>query len=174
MKSYDAHIAPQIASLCLDPPRLPRPTYTSVHRRGLAYERKAQEELLRRYGKQYIPEVWFTYRLADDNRARFCQCDGLLIDAFLGKLVIVEIKLQHTQQAVGQLRNLYLPVVAKAFDMGARTAPAWKIATCEMVNWFDCATRTSQPVKLRSEIDLSQPGEFAVHIWSPSRKFKYH
>lgn len=163
LNKYAEAVEPEWVELAGDPPSFPRPSITAATLRGRKYERAAQEELLRRYGPEYIPEPWFRYGL--EGRAKWCQMDGLLVDLKAGRLTIAEIKLQHTQKALAQMWNLYMPVLQKLL-------PGWDIATCEVVKWFDCAVQTAVPVVLKSEVHAARPGEFAVHIFNPKHRVK--
>lgn len=174
-KTFSYHrVQPVYAEVCFDPPQFPKPVYTAAELRGVRYERAAQEELTRRYGSQYLPNLWFKYQLAD-GRDRYCQIDGLLIDLTAGRLTIVECKIMHCRRAYDQLVNLYEPVVETAFNKywDDSTSCRWKIALCEVVKWFDCSVSFPVQPKLRSQVDLARPGEFAIHIYNPKHHFKY-
>jgi hypothetical protein len=80
----------------------------------------------------------------------------------IGKIIVVEMKLQHTAEAWWQLRYLYLPVLTKAFPPSL-----WKFAVCEVTKWYDPATVFPERVKLKAEVLDTAPDEFGVHIWKP-------
>jgi hypothetical protein len=109
------------------------------------------------YGLAYIPSLWFSY--FDGETVRYCQPDGLLLFERTKTLLIVEVKYSHTPDAFWQLEHLYVPVL-RAF-MGDSH---WKIATCEVVKWFDPSTRFPVRPVLRESFEDIKPGEFAVHI----------
>ena len=67
-------------------------------RAGQAYERRASAWLSREFGM--IPQVEFE----QDNYGRFTP-DGLIFSSDYGKLVVVEIKTQHSRLGEQQLRN---------------------------------------------------------------------
>lgn len=115
------------------------------------------ERLYEQYGLNYIPSVWFTY--FDGEGVRHCQPDGLLLFPDEMQLVIVEVKYSHTPEAYWQLEHLYVPVL-RAFmrDSG------WRIATCEVVKWYDPSTRFPVRPVLRDSLEGVKVGEFAVHI----------
>lgn len=126
--------------------------------RGIEYEAKAQQYLVHEYGKAYQQGPWFSYT-DDEEKLKFCQPDGLLLSPHKNLITIIEIKLNHTMDAWFQLRELYLPVVAKLF-------PTWEIATCEVVRWFNGDMSGPVPLQLIRYVDLARPNQFAVHIWN--------
>jgi hypothetical protein len=160
---YTERVEPEWARLDLSPPSFRRTATTEAMLRGRRYERAAQAELLRRYGPEYVPEMWFQY--SHKGKMKWCQLDGLLINLQAVRLTIVEIKLQFTPLALRQMCYLYVPVIRKVF-------PGWAVHTCAMVKWFDCAVRTEGPVKLRKEVHETRPEEVGVHVWNPKHKFK--
>jgi len=115
------------------------------------------ERLSNQYGLSYIPSQWFSF--FDGERVRYCQPDALLLFERLSLLLIVEVKYSHTPDAFWQLEHLYVPVL-RAF-MGVSH---WKIATCEIVKWFDPSTRFPVRPVLRETLEDIKVGEFAVHI----------
>lgn len=126
---------------------------------GIRYERKVHEEFLKRY-PGYLPSQWFSYADAEGDD-KWCQTDGLIIDPWRGRMVIVECKLQHTADAEKQLFRIYLPVLRALF------AGTYELACCEVVSWFDCATLTARRPKLCEEPLNAERGSFNVHIWRP-------
>lgn len=96
---------------------------------GLRYEKKVQDEFLRRYPDHYIPSPWF--RFYDAYGQRWCQPDGLLLDIRAGLLTIVEVKHHHTGEAWWKLQKLYLPVVRQVFG------PDWKYTCLEVVRYYE-------------------------------------
>jgi len=131
---------------------------------GLRYEGKAQNYLSERLGQGYLRSPWLRFMERGADRPRWCQPDGLYIDFELGKLVIVEVKLQHTLDAWWQLEHLYIPVIRRAFAQGI-----WTIATCEVVKWYDPAVAYPVAPTLRENIVEAAPNDFSVHIWKPGR-----
>ena len=126
---------------------------------GIKYERLVQAWLVQTFGPEYIASPWLRFRLRDKAQLQWCQPDGLLIDTRAGQITIVEVKYQHCPDAWYQMNMLYAPVLAQLFP-----APDWRLATCEVVKWFDCAISTPQPPKLRDSVAKTRPGEFAVFI----------
>lgn len=123
----------------------------------MRYERKVHERLQNEYGLAYIAGMWFDFY--DGESVRHCQPDGLLLFPDDRLLVICEIKYRHTPEAFWQLEHLYVPVL-RAFmrDSG------WRIATCEIVKWFDPITQFPVRPVMREKLEDIRPGEFAVHI----------
>lgn len=126
---------------------------------GIKYERRVQEWLGQELGPEYLASPWIRFRLKGEGRLQWCQPDGLHIDAQRGQITIVEVKYQHCADAWYQMNLLYAPVLATLFP-----APNWRLATCEVVKWFDCAVSTPVQPKLRDDPRKARPGEFAVFI----------
>jgi len=129
---------------------------------GLRYEARAKEYLEGLFPEAFVPGPWFQFKCLGESKVRFCQPDGLLILPQEGKLVVVEIKLQHTSDAWWQLKWLYLPVLAAVFP-----PDLWAHAPLELVKWYDCATAFPEPVRLRESPLGAEAGQFSVHIWAP-------
>lgn len=130
--------------------------------RGVAYERKAQKELQRRWGDFYLPSPWIVW--ADHSgQPSWAQPDGLLFDFRRGRITIIEIKLRHTTESYWQLRYLYLPLVEKIFPPQAH----WKIFTLEMCRWYDSKVIYPGHHRLCPEPSHLQLHEVGVLIWRP-------
>jgi len=134
--------------------------YKGSRRKGVIYESRAHQYLEAMYGKAYVRAPWFQYQEARESRVRYCQPDGLLFDAKLRRIVIVEIKLRHTEKAWWQLRHKYSPIIAYVF-------PWIEIAYCELVQWFDMAIPFPEMVELRPAVRMARPDEIQVTIWKP-------
>lgn len=132
-------------------------------RRGINYEKKVQEILRNRYGERYLPNPWILFSEGDAFKPRYCQPDGLLFDFYRGKITIVEVKYNHCELAWWQLHKLYLPVVSKLFG------PYWEYPCCEVVKWFDPATKIPEAIQMQKDIEFTQPGQWGVNILNPSR-----
>jgi hypothetical protein len=124
------------------------------------YEAAVHQYLLSIYGGAYIPAPWFVYQEVGETRVRFCQPDGLLFDAALRRLVIVEVKLRHTEKAWWQLKKKYRPIVEFVY-------PWMDIAYCEVVQWFDVSIPFPEYVELRPAVRMAKPDEVQVTIWKP-------
>ena len=126
----------------------------------MKYEERAQQHLEALYGKAYVAAPWFQYQEVGETRVRYCQPDGLLFEPSLRRVVIVEIKLKHTEKAWWQLRQKYGPLIQHVF-------PWMEIAYCEVVQWFDLDIPFPELVELRPAVRMSQPDEIQVTIWKP-------
>ena len=131
--------------------------YTASQKRGMAYEKKVQAAFLEKYDHLYLPSPWFHYEEEGSGRKHYCQPDGLLFNPSRQRIVIVEIKLQHTRMAYQQLFNLYRPVVEHVFS-------PWNIGCCEITRWYDPAEPVPVPARLCRQPDDVNLGVFGVHI----------
>lgn len=129
---------------------------------GIIYENRVHEEFLKRY-EGYLPSPWFSF-LDDEGHIKWCQPDGLIIDPFEGKIVIVEAKYQHTADAHYQLFKIYLPVLRALFG------GIYKLACCEVVKWFDCAVLCPVNPVLCPEPANAREAAFNVYIWKPRKE----
>ena len=127
---------------------------------GLRYERKATEMLEQYFSWRFVPGPWVLFG-SESKGTRWCQPDGLLILPEEGRIVVVEIKHSHMALAWWQLFHLYIPVVKALFG------PAWAYSGCEVVKYYDAATKAPQAAKLRKRIERTEPDEFGVHIYNP-------
>lgn len=147
------------------------PNFAQAHRRakgakgaGIRYEERVQAQFKRTFGPLYIPSPWFQYRTKHSTRLwNYAQPDGILLDFVKGRVTIVEMKFSHTAEAYFQLVDKYLPLMQKFLG-----TELWTFATCEVVQWYDKAVSFPCEVRLRKEIQLTEPNEFGVHICRPS------
>jgi len=86
----------------------PKGGHTVVQRLGLAYEQKVQDVLREIYGDLFFCNVPILYE--DRRGVHRCIPDGVLRISSTS-IVIIEIKLRHTERAWWQLERLYLPVI---------------------------------------------------------------
>ena len=126
----------------------------------MKYEERVHQHLDALYGKLYVPAPWFQYQEQTESRVRYCQPDGLLFDIRLSRVVIVEVKLRHTDRAWWQLRRKYGPVLQYIY-------PWMEIAYCEVVQWFDVSIPFPEEVHLRPAVRMARPDEIQVTIWKP-------
>lgn len=146
------------------------PDYAIKHRAtqgrkglGLRYEGKVQKHLRREFGDLYIPSPWFKYRLrGEPNRWNFAQPDGIHINFKRGLITIYEMKYSHISDAYFQLVDKYLPLMKSFFG-----TTDWSYAMCEIVFWYDKSVAFPCDVRMRKDLELIQPNEFAVHICRP-------
>lgn len=126
----------------------------------MKYEARVHQHLSQLYGNAYVSSPWFQYQDSGETKVRYCQADGLLFDAELRRLIIVEVKLRHTAMAWWQLRHKYGPVLAHIY-------PWMEIAYCEVVQWFDVSIPFPEIIELRPAVRMAQPDEIQVTIWKP-------
>jgi hypothetical protein len=124
------------------------------------YEARVHEHLRALYGQAYVASPWFMYQDSTEQRVRYCQPDGLLFNEDLSRVVVVEIKLRHTDKAWWQLRHRYGPIIAEVF-------PWMEVAFCEVVQWFDVSIPFPEQVELRPAVRMARPDEIQVTIWKP-------
>lgn len=134
--------------------------FKGIRRKGVKYEERAHKYIKSIYGDAYIQSPWFQYQEKEEVRVRYCQPDGLLYDYKLRRVVIVEIKLRHTEKAWWQLRHKYGPIIHCVF-------PWIEIAYVEFVQWFDVGIPFPEAVNLRPAIRMAKPNEIQVTIWKP-------
>lgn len=143
------------------PPFLRQRRYTGRRAEGVRYERKVQAHLLDLFPDTYLASPWLHFKPAGQDKWRWCQPDGLLIDLENGILTVLEVKYSHTSDAWWQVRELYTPVLQKIFPLSL-----WAYQACEIVKWYDPATAFPEPIELASELDRSSR-KFKVHICRP-------
>ena len=142
------------------PPALRKRRYTGRRAEGVKYEKRVHEYMGDLYGDKYIANPWLKFFSAGQ-AWRWCQPDAILLDPFKGKLVIVEVKYQHTSDAWWQVKQLYFPVLSIIFP-----PQLWKYEFCEVVKWYDPDTSFPEPTVLAN--DIAMPHEaFKVHIYHP-------
>jgi hypothetical protein len=82
-----------------------------------------------------------------------------LLDPWRGRLVVIEVKLQHTYEAHDKLFQVYLPVFRAAFGT------LYDVIALEVVRWYDCAVPCGRKPNLCANPLLAKTREFNVHIW---------
>ncbi len=126
----------------------------------MKYEDRVRKELVERFHTYFLPSTWWKYgKVGDPERVYYAQIDGLVINDRKRLVTIIEVKHSHTADAYFQLENLYVPLMAKWLERSN-----YGIATCEVVKWYDPATRCPRPPVLRELITDVKPNEFAVHM----------
>lgn len=124
----------------------------------MRYERKCHTHFLQMY-PGYGASQWIKFCEQTGRVLRWAQPDGLLIDYRAGLITILEMKIRHTENAWWALRHLYEPLIGFLFG------PSWRVASCEVVRWFDPAVPWPEPYRRVAEPALLRPGELGVHIW---------
>lgn len=100
---------------------------TAAQKLGLAYETRVNDVLSQIYGIDYRHSASILFQ--DRRGTHRCIPDGLL--KIGSDLVIIEIKLRHTERAWWQLSRLYLPVLTQL------VRPGTKIFRAEICRSYD-------------------------------------
>ncbi|TFH47979.1 MAG: hypothetical protein E4H01_07220 [Lysobacterales bacterium] len=117
--------------------------------------------LAKRFPGFYVSGPWFEF--VDRTGGRWCQADGLIVWQELKHIRIVEIKYQHTERAWWQLKQLYDPVVRRAF-------PEYEVTLLEVVHWHDPAVAFPEAYDLVSDCGAHLTmNKIGTHIWNPNR-----
>lgn len=130
-----------------------------VRRLGQVYEYKWQEYAEQRFD-YYVPSPWLVFRSETKPYVQWCQPDGLLFLPEKLSIIIVEVKLRHTDVAFWQIEKLYEPVLRKCFE--GRT---WSFRRLEVVKWFDPAAYFPCDPQLVQDPELTPRKGMGVHIW---------
>lgn len=150
------------AHFCEKPPFIHYQRRSGRRAQGVRYERKVHEHFCKLFGEAYVASPWIKFKSDVDERWRWCQPDALYFDLAAGRIVILEVKYQHTSDAWWQLRQLYAPVLRSMFPYDL-----WRIQCCEVVKWFDPATAFPERVEMvPTPLDVK---DFGVHIWKAYR-----
>lgn len=154
-------------------------SFTKQQREGLRYEKKAIEYLnglLEKHNKarsdgdgsgKYSLHAsrWIMFKNTKSNESeiRFCQPDAFFIDEENKKIILFEIKLQHTQTAWAQIRLLYEPVLRFIF-------PGFQLAAIELCKWLDPHSSFPEQYFYTEDVFSAEEGKFGIHLFkSPSR-----
>ena len=130
---------------------------------GIKYEEKVQKLLLQEFKGKYAPSPWFKYFDAGDEKLKYCQLDGVYVDVKRNLIVLVEMKLRHTQAAWWQLQRKYLPVLRHVYG------EKYKYALVEVCKWYEGTEPFPVPISLRPSVADARPGKFQVTICKPKR-----
>ncbi len=142
-----------------EPPFINRTRRRGNKAEGVRYEAKVQRYLVDAYPDFYLPAPWFRYASSGNARVRWCQPDGLLLNARDGVITIVEVKLRHNSDAWWQVRHLYEPVVAACFGS------VWRIAAVEVVRWFDPDAPFPETYCRAPDPIAVTEGRFGIQVW---------
>ena len=131
---------------------LKRKPFTAAQKRGLSYERKVHTFLAQQYSN-YQASPWLQY--VDRHQEHFAQPDGFL---FLSpnKLLIIEIKLRHTKQALEQLYR-YRRLARELY-------PQKTLGIVEITKIFDPDTYFPSPIKIISNLDEASFEVCNIHV----------
>lgn len=140
-------------------PALRQRRYTGRRLQGIKYERKVQEYLRHLYGDMHLASPWLKF--LSGGKWRWCQPDALVWLPEEGRVVLVEVKYQHTTDAWWQTKHLYQPVLRSIFPEAL-----WTIEFCEIVKWFDPSIVFPERIVLASDVTM-ESSAFKVHIYKP-------
>lgn len=138
--------------------------HTVAQLSGLRYEGKAARMLEVEF-RFAVSQLAFRYTSNQLNWFK-CWTDLCLFSDDMATVTIVEVKWHHTIDAWVQLRELYIPVVRKAF-------PRLRVQGMEVCQFYDPAVKIPGRVKLAGRVndvvDFVQGQEhsdFTVLIWT--------
>ncbi len=143
------------------PPFIRKRKYRGARAKGVNYERKTHPYLNLLYPEVYVANPWLNFQASGSEKRRWCQPDGLIINAERGIITCVEIKYSHTADAWFQTRQLYVPVLQCIFPESL-----WDIQICEVVKWYDPSVAFPENITLTQE-PARPTGKFKVHIYKP-------
>ena len=128
--------------------RTPQPSKrrTAAQNAGLRYERKVKKLLGDTFGPEFRPGQWLRFFERSETTPRFCQVDGLLVRG--NRAIIFECKYTFTSDAWFQLRQLYEPVVRKAFYADV-------VGLCVVCRVFDPAIAFPEETELLFDTELA-------------------
>jgi hypothetical protein len=110
---------------------------------------------------RYLRGPWIEFE--DENGRRWCQADGILLQAEAKTAIVYEIKYQHCLEAWWQLTWLYEPVVRKIY-------PEFAVGRMEICHWHDPAVTFPEGYDLtESPFSVPHRSRVAVCIFNPKR-----
>lgn len=129
--------------------------HTAAQRLGLAYEQRVVDVLAAIYGIDFRPSPSILYE--DRTGCRMAVPDAILK---IGRtLVIIEIKLTHTERAYWQLHTLYSPLLAQL------VVPGTQISTVEICRSYDPDIKFPAPSELTTSLHRLTPGVTGILHW---------
>lgn len=132
-------------------------------RDGQRYEAKIHEIFGGRYGERWLPGPWFEFHV-DLGAVEYCQPDALFWHPAERRVVVCEVKLQHTTDGFEQLHGLYLPVVQ------AWLGWSWTVTLCEIVRWYRPEIQLPVSCVMADSPDNRRTDSLSVHICNPQRE----
>lgn len=131
---------------------------TGAQLAGLRYESAALRHLASQH-KMFVPKPWFMY-WTSGGPMQWCQPDGVLFEFLLGRIVVIECKIRHTDSAFRKLCDVYVPVLRTLFPKNL-----WSIAGVEVTRAYDCAVATSVKAPLYRSVMEVPEDEFGAVVW---------
>lgn len=99
------------------PPRpLPKPK-TEIQKQGLRYEKRVIKQLKRHWEVEHNP--WFETQVQDDHPKFLCP-DAIIWQQ--GQIIVLEVKLTYTPEALKKLKEKYVPAVEQTYE-GSKVLP---------------------------------------------------
>ena len=137
-----------------------RPARQGAKGRGVRYESRVNNMLEAQYPQHYIQSPWIQFQDSSSG-PRWAQPDGFLIDVEAGRVIVIEVKYNHTELAWFQLFMLYLPLARFLFQ------GRWTFSCLEIVNWYDPKVKCPTRAIMCKHIEHAFPEELNCHIWNP-------
>lgn len=106
--------------------------------------------------RNYRQGPWVSFS-GPEQQHRLCQPDALIIEQDLNRVLIVEIKAQHTTDAWWQLRKKYEPVVRVLLPLHTRVV--------EICDNCDTSIAFPEPIKLITNLEEVDGDHFYVLPW---------
>lgn len=122
---------------------------------GLTYEQRVIDVLSAIYGTDFRPAASILYE--DRSGVRMAIPDGLL--RINTTLVVIEVKLTHTERAWWQLNRLYVPLLRHL------VVPGTRIAAVEICRSYDPDVRFPSPSRLVTSLHSLPDNATGILTW---------
>lgn len=171
-----------------------RNSLSRAQKEGMRYERRAHEYLREiqatadrsasastRSGESYelVLSPWIVFQSKSDqsfdsnsngSSVRFCQPDAIFVSSKRPRVILIEIKYSHTNEAWRQLRLLYEPVLRKLFE--PTFGSELEIACIELCRWFDPHEPFTEHFYYEENPLDARSGKLGIHIYRPRGRAK--
>lgn len=87
-----------------------------IQKEGLRYQKRVAK-ILKNTGCQIEVDPCFSY--SRGGKEHFCFPDILVHEPKLDRIIVIEVKLSYTPQALTKLKSLYIPIVGQVFGQKA-------------------------------------------------------
>ncbi len=127
---------------------------SKVQKQGLSFENRVQKFLQKEQLNSnwlFLKNRWFAYKTEGKHHWQYAEMDGIIIVPEELRVLIVEVKLKHSNLAYRQMNNLYRPILQ-------HLQPVWRVDMLEVVRYcdrFDLAVEPYGTVQEVVESDLS-------------------
>lgn len=165
----------EFAAFCENPPAFTISStalLTKVQKLGLAYEKRVQayvSNLCRGDAElDCLHNPWIMFRRKGEplTVVNFCQPDCLVVNRSERKVIVVEIKLSHTQASWQQLRQLYEPILRKLYRHNT------SFSFVEICKWLDPHKAYPETFYYEEFPLQALPDKIAIHIYKPRGRGK--